>query len=86
MSIFWTQICPFVALQFYEGTDDGNGTDDDNNNNMSKEDITTLLIGSAMLWTILNIVFLCTIDMSFFLAHILLNENGSTIYERVVSK
>jgi len=60
LSIFWTQIFPFVALQSY----DGNGTDDENNNDSSKSDITTILVGSAMLWTILNIIFLCTIDIS----------------------
>jgi len=61
LSIFWTQVFPFVALQFYEGTDDGNN----NNKNATKKDATTFLTGSAMVWTILNIVFLCTIDMSF---------------------
>jgi len=60
LSIFWTHIFHFVALQFYHG----NGIDD-NNNDMSKTEITTFLTGSAMLWTVLNIIFLCMIDVSF---------------------
>ena len=76
-----------MALQFYKRNNgNDNGTDNVNNNNVSKGDITTFLAGSAIFWTILNIVFLCMVDLSFFLAHILLEENGSAIHERVVSK
>ena len=60
MSIFWTQIFPFVALQFY----DGDGTYGDNNNDTLKIDTTTFLTDSTMLWTILNIIFFCSVDLS----------------------
>jgi len=49
------------VLQFY----DDDGTDDDNNNETVKGAITMFLVGSATMWMILNVVFLCTIDMSF---------------------
>jgi len=57
LSIFWTQIFPFVALQFYEDTDDHTGHE-------HVHGIINFLAGSAMLWMVLNIIFLCTIDMS----------------------
>jgi len=56
LSIFWTQIFPFVALQFY---------DDDDSNHAMKNSVTTLLVVSVMLWMLLNVVFFCTIDLAY---------------------
>ena len=53
-SMVWTQAFPFVAQQYF---DDEGAT--------SKEIILTVLIGSSCLWLLLNIVFLCTIDLSY---------------------
>ena len=50
-----------MALQFY----DGDSIDDDNNNDATKQDITRFLTGSAMLWMVLNIVFFCSVDLSY---------------------
>jgi len=54
----WAQAFPFVALSLY----DGGSSDGDNS---MKENITLFLITSFSLWLLLNLVFLCTIDLSF---------------------
>jgi len=48
------QIFPFVALQFYEESD-----------TTSKDIVTIFLVGSFVLWLTLNVVFFCTIDLSY---------------------
>jgi len=50
-SMVWAQIMPFVALQFFEGD--------------KKETITIMLLGSFILWLLLNFVFFCLIDLSY---------------------
>ena len=52
--MFWAQVFPFVALQFFESK----GGD-------MKSNITIFLVGSFTLWLAVNIVFFCTIDLSF---------------------
>ena len=47
----WAQIFPFIGLQFYEGEEQGS--------------ITVALVGSFVLWLLLNAVFFCTIDLSY---------------------
>jgi len=49
--MIWAQIFPFVALQLYEGD--------------MKETITAALSASFTLWICLNVVFFCTIDLSY---------------------
>ena len=50
----WAQAFPFVALLFYEEGE-----------SISKDTLTLFLIGSMGLWLLLNIAFLCTIDLSY---------------------
>ena len=51
-SMVWAQIMPFVALQFYEGS--------------NKDALTTILACSASLWLLFNIVFFRTINKSYY--------------------
>jgi len=51
-SMVWAQIMPFVALQFFEGN--------------NKDALSTILACSATLWLLLNIVFFCTINLSYY--------------------
>ena len=50
-SMVWAQIMPFVALQFFEGS--------------NKEALSIILFCSTTLWLVLNVVFFCTIDLSY---------------------
>jgi len=50
-SMLWAQIMLFVALQFFEGS--------------NKEALTTILVCSATLWLLLNIVFFRTINLNY---------------------
>ena len=43
---------PFIALQYFEGS--------------NKDALTTILACSATLWLLLNIIFLCTINKSYY--------------------
>ena len=54
LSLVWAQVFPFLALQFHENDDD-----------VVRENITIFLIGSFLLWLLLNIAFFCTIDLSY---------------------
>ena len=57
ISLLWAQVFPFVALLFFpdEATQGGN----------VKEKITMFLAASFLLWLTFNIVFFCTIDLSY---------------------
>jgi len=54
ISMIWAQAFPFVALLFYEEGD-----------TISKDAITMILICSFSSWLLLNIVFFCTIDLTY---------------------
>ena len=51
-SMLWAQIMPFVALQFFEGS--------------NKDALSTILVCSATLWLLMNIVFFRTINKSYY--------------------
>jgi len=53
MLMVWAQVFPFVALQFHEGDE------------TAKKTLTTFLVSCFSLWLILNIIFFCTIDLSY---------------------
>jgi len=61
MSMIWAQIFPFVALQLFEGKDDGSGDGDGD----TRDAVTMILVGSASLWVLLNVVFFCSINISY---------------------
>jgi len=54
MSIVWAQVFPFVALQFYEGSDEE-----------GKDALKLFLVGCLGLWLLLNVTFFCTIDLNY---------------------
>ena len=51
MSMLWAQAFPFVALQYFDGD--------------SKDVMTEFLTVSFMAWLLLNIIFFCTIDLTY---------------------
>jgi len=51
MSMIWAQVFPFVALQFFDGE--------------MKDIMTGFLAVSFIAWLVLNIIFFCTIDLSY---------------------
>jgi len=53
-SMVWAQVFPFVALQFYEGSDEE-----------EKEALKLFLVGSLCLCLLLTIAFFCTIDLNY---------------------
>ena len=53
VSMLWAQIFPFLALQLLKS------------NEITKDALTLFLVGSFVLWLVLNIAFFCTIDMSY---------------------
>ena len=52
--LVWAQVSPFVALQFYEGS-----------NEEEKDALTLFLVGSLGLWLLLNVMFFCTINLKY---------------------
>jgi len=51
MSLIWAQAFPFVALQYFDGE--------------MKDIMTGFLVVSFLAWFLLNIIFFCTIDLSY---------------------
>ena len=51
MSMIWAQAFPFVALQYFDGD--------------SKDIMTGFLVVSFSAWLMLNVIFFCTIDLSY---------------------
>ena len=51
ISLIWAQAFPFVALQYFDGD--------------SKDIMTGFLAVSFIAWLVLNIIFFCTIDLSY---------------------
>ena len=51
MSMFWAQAFPFVALQYFDGE--------------KKQILTAFLAICFSLWLVVNIIFFCTIDLSY---------------------
>jgi len=51
ISMIWAQAFPLVALQYFDGD--------------SKDIMTGFLVVSLMAWLMLNIIFFCTIDLSY---------------------
>jgi len=51
LSVIWSQVFPFVALHFVDGE--------------NKAGLTVFLAVSLMVWVVLNIIFFCTIDLSY---------------------
>ena len=66
VSLVWAQIFPFVALLFY-------------NNDEMKGSITVFLVCSFCFWLMLNIIFFCTIDLSYS-AYLLRDDDGASIH------
>lgn len=55
LSMLWAQAMPFVALSMFdEGKEEG-----------LKREMTVGLVGSFCLWLVLNVMFFCTIDLSY---------------------
>ena len=52
MTMLWAQICPFVALELYE-------------NEQTKDSLTLFLVFCFSGWILLNVLFFCTIDLSY---------------------
>jgi len=59
-SLLWSQIFPFVALFVLNKQGNANQLTDGVVNS-----ITTILIGSSIVWLLLNIAFFCTIDLAY---------------------
>ena len=57
--MIWPHLLPLVALQLYDGKDNGEGE------GATTNAITTTLVGSASLWVLLNVVFFCSINTSY---------------------
>jgi len=53
--MLWAQAMPFVALSMFDG----------GKKEGLKREMTVGLVGSFCLWLVLNLVFFCTIDMSY---------------------
>jgi len=51
VTLLWAQIFPFVGLHFYDGD--------------RKDNITMFLMATFGLWFVLNLAFLCTIDLKY---------------------
>jgi hypothetical protein len=51
ISLVWAQIFPFVALQFYDGA--------------HSETLKLILYISFVIWAVLNLAFVCTIDLNY---------------------
>jgi len=51
VSLMWAQISPFVAFQFYNGA--------------HSETLKLFLVISFVIWTVLNLAFVCTIDLNY---------------------
>jgi len=56
LSLVWSQVLPFVAVQFF---------DDHEGKEITKGAITSFLASCFILWLLLNIIFFCTIDLSY---------------------
>ena len=56
LSMLWAQVMPFVALWLWGGGDE---------EDVSTTVMTIALIGSFCAWLLLNVIFFCTIDLSY---------------------
>jgi len=58
LNMIWAQVFPFVALHLVDGKmDDSEG--------IRSDEIFLLLSGNLILWVLLNVIFFCTIDISY---------------------
>jgi len=62
LSMMWSQVFPFVALTIYD--EDGTNDPEDNGDALG-EGIAFALICSFVIWSLLNVYFFCTIDLSY---------------------